>query len=125
MLDFQPYHIFHECINKCKFLFLPNIMDASPRILAQALCLNKPALVNKNIVGGWKYINKNTGEFFNDEHDIDEVLKQFLENYKNYTPRDYFKTNYGPQICGRILAAFIKGFRPEFTEDYCEPYCCR
>ena len=26
-----------------------------------------PALINRNILGGWKYINQNTGVFFNDE----------------------------------------------------------
>ena len=100
-------------------------MDASPRILSECLCLNKPALVNINIVGGWKYINEQTGEFFNDENDVELSLKKLLNNLNNYKPREYFENYYGPKFCGRILAAFIKGFCPEFNEEYCEPYCCR
>ena len=82
-------------------------MDASPRILAEGLCLNKPILLNKNIVGGWKYINDKTGEFFNDENDIDSSLQKIITNYKNYTPRKYFSENYGPKTSGKILAGFI------------------
>ena len=124
-LDFQPYHKFHECINKAKYVFIPNVMDASPRILAESLCLNKPALVNKNIVGGWKYINDQTGELFTNENDVEKALKKLLENFSKYTPRKYFSENYGPQRCGKLLAGFLKGVYPDFKEDYCEPYCCR
>ena len=32
----------------------------------QALALDVPLLMNRNIIGGWKYVNEKTGEFFND-----------------------------------------------------------
>ena len=54
--------------NKSRFIFLPNEKDASPRVLTEALCCDILVLLNKN-VGGWKYVNKNTGEFFTDEKD--------------------------------------------------------
>ena len=98
IIDFQPYGKFHECINKAKFVFIPNIMDASPRILTESLCLNKRVLVNKNIVGGWKYVNNLTGEFFTDEKDIEYSLSKLLNNYDKYQPRSYFMSKYGPKI---------------------------
>ena len=51
--DQLKYSEFIKTLEQCRFVFLPNIMDASPRILTEALCLNKPILVNKKILGGW------------------------------------------------------------------------
>ena len=62
--------------NKSKFIFLPNEKDASPMVLTEALASDVPTLLNKNILGGWKYINNETGEFFNDENDLDQLLKK-------------------------------------------------
>ena len=58
-----PYEELKKMYNKCKFIFLPNEKDASPRVLTEAMATDLPALINKNILGGWKYINSETGEF--------------------------------------------------------------
>jgi glycosyltransferase involved in cell wall biosynthesis len=98
---------------KCKFLFLPNTRDASPRVITECMSLNLPCLVNNNIVGGWKYINDTqdvrTGEFFNDENDIEEALKKLLDNMKNnkYEPRRFILENYGPINSGIKLKEFL------------------
>ena len=68
--------------------------------------------MNKNIVGGWKYINKDsikTGEFFTDETDIEDSLKTFLDNMKNnkYEPRKFILENYGPINSGIKLKEFL------------------
>ena len=34
--------------------------------------------VNYNILGGWKYVNEKTGEYFKDEHDFEPALKKLL-----------------------------------------------
>lgn len=93
--------------DKSRFIFIPNVADASPRVLAEALLYNIPCLVNKNILGGWKYVNNNTGMFFNDENDIEDVLSIFLKNINNYTPRQFFLDNYGPVNSGKKLKNFI------------------
>jgi len=54
-----------DVMKSVKFMLFPNTCDASPRLLAESLIRNTPALVNKNIYGGWKYINEYTGMFFN------------------------------------------------------------
>lgn len=123
--DQLGYWEFIKTINQCRFTFLPNTMDASPRTLTESLCLDKPVLVNKNIIGGWKYVNSKTGEFFSDENDIVNALEYLLKNYDNYSPREYFKNNYGPTICGPKLAKFISKNYPNFTKcTSAEPFCC-
>jgi len=54
-LEFKP---FLEILGKTDILLIPSISDASPRILTQALAMNTAVIVNKDIVGGWKYINE-------------------------------------------------------------------
>ena len=69
---FQKYWTFIKILKSCRFLFLPNVYDASPRILSEALACDVPAIVNKNILGGWKYINNQTGVFLT----MNKILKK-------------------------------------------------
>jgi hypothetical protein len=48
---------FFKTIARCRFLLITSIKDASPRILTQALALNTGIILNKYIIGGWKYVN--------------------------------------------------------------------
>ena len=108
-MPFQPQSKFLKLIQECKWIFVPNISDASPRVVTQAMCYNMPVLMNKNIVGGWKYINNHhTGEFFNDENDLRNVLKKFLNNVSLYKPREWFINNYGKQKSGVRFLTFLK-----------------
>ena len=71
-----------EAFNQSKFILVPNQTDASPRILTEALCCDLPALVNYNILGGWKYIEPDSsGYLFNDEIDFRVSLNKLLHNY--------------------------------------------
>tara|TARA_B100000989_G_C19519440_1_gene463385 strand:+ start:297 stop:1445 length:1149 start_codon:yes stop_codon:yes gene_type:complete len=92
-----------------KFIFLPNYADASPRVLSEAMATGLPALINRNILGGWKYINQNTGVFFNDENDIDlainEMNNKLLRN--EFRAREEYINNYGPVNSGRRLKDFL------------------
>ena len=92
-----------------KFIFLPNLADASPRVLTEALCTDLPCLMNKHILGGWKYVNEKTGEFFTDEHDIGVSITKLLKNMKQniYQPRKYFLENYTTQHSGKQLKDFL------------------
>lgn len=107
--------------NKCKFIFVPNIRDASPRVITEAMALNLPCIMNINILGGWKYINKQTGEFFTDENDLESVLKPFLDNLNTYTPRQFIIDNYGPVNSGKRLKEFIfNNFKNRLNIKDCE-----
>ena len=95
--------------NKSRFIFLPNEKDASPRVLTEALCCDVPVLLNKNILGGWKYVNKNTGEFFTDEKDIDKSIEKIMFKIRNdkYSPREYFINNYSIINSGKKLKKYL------------------
>ena len=109
------YYQLMEKMSKCKFLFLPNIRDASPRVLTEALVVDVPVLVNKKIYGGTKYVNENTGELFSDEKDLPKVLEKMLFKIKNnkYNPRKWFTKNYSKEKTGKKLYKFIKKIYPE------------
>lgn len=104
----KPYLRWYDFLghlSQCRFLFLPNIHDASPRILAEALCLDIPILVNRGILGGWHYVNPRTGSFFSDEGDFMQGVEALLRG--RFTPRQYFVRNHGPLRSGRRLRRFL------------------
>ena len=103
------YHELLKMYNKAKFIFVPNEADASPRVLSEALNTNLACLVNKNILGGWKYVNDQTGEFFTDENDISASLEKLLSKIKSkqYNPRNFFLKNYGVINAGKKLKEFL------------------
>ena len=107
--DMLSYDELKKMYNKSKCIFLPNEKDASPRVLTEALAYDIPALMNKNILGGWKYINKETGEFFSNENDIEYSLNVILQKIKNkkYQPRNYFVKNYSVINSGKKLKQFL------------------
>lgn len=57
---------FLKLIEQSRSLVTFNVHDASPRVLAEALCMDVPVLVNWHILGGWKYATEETGEHFFD-----------------------------------------------------------
>ncbi len=109
------YHDFMDKLSKSKFLFVPNIRDASPRVLTEALVVDVPVMVNEKIYGGWKYVNEKTGEFFNDENDFPKALEKMLQKIKQqkYQPRKWFTSRYSIQKTGKKLYDFIKKIYPE------------
>ena len=110
--DFMEYGKFINQFHRARFIFFPNQYDASPRILAEALARGLPALVNYNILGGWKYINQDTGEFFHNINDFETQLKKLLKNFNNYKPKEHFLSNYGKQYQGKELLEFVKSTIP-------------
>jgi len=108
VLPFLPFNEFQIEMQKCRFLFVPNISDASPRVITEAICYNMPVLVNENIVGGWNNVVPGvTGEFFTDEMNIQPAIEKILNRYSNYYPRKWFSENRGKEKCGAELAKFL------------------
>lgn len=106
------YVNYFEAMNfmrQSKFLFLPQVYDASPRVAVEAMSLNVPLLMNNKIVGGWKYINEQTGEFFNDNmSDFRMSVAKLVSKLDSYAPRSYVELNYGKQKAGNKLRAFVE-----------------
>lgn len=112
---FIEYDQFIDKIRESRFMVLPNLEDASPRILTEALFLNKPIFVNENILGGWKYVTNDTGLFFN-KHNIKQQAETFLYNFEHYQPREYYINHYGPNNSGKRLRDFLKSIYPDVTD---------
>ncbi len=107
VIPFLKFHEFQKKMQECRFLFVPNISDASPRVITEAISYNIPVLVNYNILGGWNNVIPGiTGEFFTDENNLKYALERIL-NYDQYTPREWFINNRGKKISGAILAEFL------------------
>jgi hypothetical protein len=97
-----------EAYNQCKFILVPNQSDASPRVLTEALCCNLPALLNYNIVGGWKYIGPQSGAFFKSANDLEPGLRYILDNLSKMSPREYYLKNFSKPVAGKRLKHFIE-----------------
>jgi len=116
---FLPYHEFQAELKKSKFLFVPNISDASPRVITEAICYDMPVLVNQDILGGWHNVIPGvTGEFFKDENDISQQLNKILSN--PYRPREWYQQNRGKTISGKVLAQFLIEHFPDLNNKNME-----
>lgn len=96
---------FIGALSEARVCLFPNKNDASPRVMAEALCMNMPVLVNRDIVGGWKYVNETTGRFFERE-DVVVSFEECLQIARHPRCNEWFKDNYGENSKVR-LARFL------------------
>lgn len=116
LLPFLPFHEFQTELQKSRFLFVPNISDASPRVITEAFCYDIPALVNWNIVGGWHNVIPGiTGEFFTNTENLIPALNN-IQNTTNYSPRSWYIQNRGVENSGRELANFLRAHFPRINK---------
>jgi hypothetical protein len=115
--DFLPWNLLQEKMKESKFLFLPNIYDASPRVIAECIIKDLPILMNINIVCGFKYIDYETGEFFNDETDIRESLTLLLNKLDKISPKKWWIENYGIEKSAVKLRNFLYLYYPNILEN--------
>lgn len=113
--EFLPYDQFQAEMRKCRFLFVPNVSDASPRVITEALRYNMPVLCNYHILGGWhNIISGVTGEFFRDPITFAQVMPVFMQRLYTgvYRPREWFVKHRGKLNSGRQMAQFLKKHLP-------------
>lgn len=107
VLGWLDWHILQQKMRESRILFVPNIYDASPRVIAECITKNLPVLMNENILCGFKYINYETGEFFTNENDIVPALNKLLNRIYKISPRDWWLKNYSQEICYKKLRNFL------------------
>jgi hypothetical protein len=108
-----PWHCLLSRLAGARFLFVPNGLDASPRLLTEALCLDVPLVVYRGILGGWKYVNRFTGVFFDDERDIVTAVRACLN--QALAPRAWFRANHGGYLAGMRLLRLLRSVDPQFN----------
>lgn len=117
--QYIPQDQFLHYVEQSRFLFLPQIHDASPRVSTQALATDTPLLMNRHIAGGWKYLNEQTGEKFSDLSDFREAARKIVQNAdveNHYRPREWIREHYGNAIQGERLFKFIRDEFPDWAE---------
>jgi hypothetical protein len=117
VIPFLKFDEFQKKMQECRFLFVPNISDASPRVITEAISYNIPVLVNYNILGGWNnVISGVTGELFTSDKDVSQAIQKIKNNYHNYSPREWLVQNRGKKNSGRVLAEFLKENYPNINK---------
>jgi hypothetical protein len=96
-----------EKMREARFLFVPNIFDASPRVIAECITKDLKVLMNRNIMCGFKYINYHTGELFNDENDIRQALTKLIHKPSSVSPKKWWSENYSQANSQKKLRDFL------------------
>jgi hypothetical protein len=110
-------------MNSTRALFCTSIYDASPRIIVESLSLNIPVLLNKNILGGWKYINDETGHLFDPEIAdalIPSVVGSFLKamQEQRFHPLEYSRATFDDvHANAKFLADHVRALTSLRYED--------
>ena len=107
VVDFLEYSVLQDKMRESKYLFVPNIFDASPRVIAECITKDIPVLMNRNILCGSKYINSQTGEFFSNETDLHIAIQNIQKRYYDISPRKWWKKNYSKEIRQKMLRDFL------------------
>lgn len=115
--DFLDWHTFQDRIRASRFLFVPNIYDASPRVISESLIKGLPVLMNREILCGSKYVNTETGELFSDENDFRTAVNRLLQREKMMDTRKWWMANYGNARCGKKLRDFLVHCYPGLLTD--------
>jgi len=111
-------------MSQSQFVFFPNEQDCSPLLLAEALVRGKPVLVNDRILGGWKYVNDDTGSLFNLANIRDRaefVLNRTFDTQRHYMMKYGYKNSSIKlaEFCNKHLSGFQKYSMVGFAGSEC------
>ena len=102
-----------EKMRESKFLFVPNVFDASPRVIAECITKGLSVLMNKDILCGFKYVTDATGEFFTNEIDIRSALNLLRKRRRNtHNIKKWWAKHYSQEKSQTGLRNFL---------EYCYP----
>lgn len=107
VLDWLDWHVLQGKMRESKMLFVPNIFDASPRVIAECITKDVPVLMNRDILCGSKYVNYETGEFFSDENDLKGALTNLLNRQYKISPKRWWEANHSQEKSQRVLRDFL------------------
>lgn len=96
---------FLRALAACRCLLVASVLDASPRTIAEALALDRPVVVNRDIIGGWKYVADATGAFFTGENDIVDAVAGVLDRATR--AREWYCEFFGLRRAGSRLRDFL------------------
>lgn len=109
----QPWNKYLEMVERTRMILLPNVHDASPRVITEAMSLNVPILMNRNILGGWKYLEWTDGRggaFFENQDDVVDAARKILQGVEDGSiqPREAIMSRWGHEISSARLRALLE-----------------
>ena len=107
VVDWLDWYILQEKMHECKMLFVPNIYDASPRVIAECITKGLPVLMNRKILCGSKYVTYETGELFTDEVDLKSAVTRLQNRIYKISPSKWWAENYSQERSQKNLQKFI------------------
>jgi len=107
IVGWLDWHNLQDKMRESRFLFVPNVYDASPRVIAECIIKGLPVLMNKGILCGFKYITYETGEFFTDEIDIRPALTNLLNKQYKISPKEWWADHYSQDKSQKVLRDFL------------------
>ena len=107
VVGWLDWHVLQEKMRASKILFVPNVYDASPRVVAESIIKDLAVLMNRNILCGSKYITYETGELFTDESDIRPALTSLLNKQYKISPKKWWGENYSQEKSQKALREFL------------------
>lgn len=107
------WHQLQEKMREARILFVPNILDASPRVIAECITKDLAVLMNKNILCGFKYVTPETGEFFTNENDLSPAVQKLLSRINTISPMMWWDANYSQEKCQKRLHKFLINAFPQ------------
>lgn len=113
IMGWLEWNILQEKMRASNFLFVPNVFDASPRVIAECITKDLSVLMNRNILCGSKYITYETGELFTNETDIRTALTNLLNKKNSTSPKKWWNDNYSKEKSERKLRDFLATSFPE------------
>ena len=66
--------------------------------------MNTTILVNRRILGGWKYVTEETGAFFESEEDLEAGVRKCIRPHQT---RAWYSERFGPRHAGPRLLEFL------------------
>jgi hypothetical protein len=109
-----PWPEFLGLLSRARFVLVTSGQDPSPRVLAEALCVDTPVVVSGGILGGWHYVHPSTGAFFDGDHDVLDAARHCLSG--DLLPRAWFEAHHGPLPAGRRLLELVSSVDPSIEE---------
>jgi hypothetical protein len=121
-VEVRPRMSWEECIGciaRARLALFPNHLDPSPRVITESLALDVPVVVYSEILGGWKYVQTQTGRFFEGEWDVAAEVLHALSFAP--TPRRWLDEHYGRDLVAHRFAGHLRSLGDADHIEYALP----
>lgn len=117
VVDWLDWYVLQDKMRESKILFVPNIYDASPRVIAECITKDVAILMNRNILCGSKYVTYETGELFTDEVDLKSAITNLQHRIYKISPKKWWSENYSEEHSQKNLRNFLVDAFPGSLEN--------